>query len=238
METNDNPDAIKNVNISVLKGEIIGIVGQVGTGKTSLFSAIQGELRLSRKDRTKLETYIAKDGYQPLIFDYDQTQTQSDPRFDEEVPHVYIDGKIAYFSQQTHIFTRSARENILFGKEYIPEKYNQIVKMCCLEDDFKIMAQGDQTEIGGKGVTLSGGQKARVSLARAIYSDADIYLLDDPLSAVDAHVGKTIWSQAIMGYLRNRGATVLIASHQTQFFNDCDKVLQIVDGNIQNFDTV
>jgi ATP-binding cassette subfamily C (CFTR/MRP) protein 1 len=74
--------------------------------------------------------------------------------------------------------------------------------MCCLQDDFKIMPAGDMTEIGGKGVTLSGGQKARISLARAIYSDADIYLLDDPLSAVDAHVGKTIWTEAIMTHLK------------------------------------
>lgn len=74
--------------------------------------------------------------------------------------------------------------------------------MCCLEDDFKIFVAGDMTEIGGKGVTLSGGQKARIALARAIYSDAEIYLLDDPLSAVDAHVGKTIWTEAILSYLK------------------------------------
>lgn len=76
-----------------------------------------------------------------------------------------------------------------------------------------MFASGDMTEIGGKGVTLSGGQKARISLARAIYADADIYLLDDPLSAVDAHVGKTLWNEAIIGYLIGKGATVLIASH-------------------------
>lgn len=85
--------------------------------------------------------------------------------------------------------------------------------MCCLTDDFKIFSAGDMTEIGGKGVTLSGGQKARISLARAIYSDADIYMLDDPLSAVDSHVGKTIWTEAILKHLKQRGATVLIASH-------------------------
>ena len=91
------------------------------------------------------------------------------------------------------------------------------------------------TEIGGKGVTLSGGQKARISLARAIYSDADIYLLDDPLSAVDAHVGKTLWNEAIIGYLIGKGCTVLIASHQTHFFADADRVMQIIDGEIVHF---
>lgn len=132
---------------------------------------------------------------------------------------------MAYFNQQPHIFSRTARDNILFGKKYNEQKYNLIVKLCCLEDDFKLFAAGDMTEIGGKGVTLSGGQKARISLARAIYSDAEIYLLDDPLSAVDAHVGKSIWTNVIMGYLKQRGATVLIASHQTQYFNDVDKIL-------------
>lgn len=77
-----------------------------------------------------------------------------------------------------------------------------------------------------------------MALARAVYSDADILLLDDPLSAVDSHVGKTIWNEVIMGYLKQRGKTVIIASHQTQYFNDCDKVLQIVDGEIAHFDTV
>lgn len=85
--------------------------------------------------------------------------------------------------------------------------------MCCLLPDFDIFTAGDLTEVGGRGVTLSGGQRARIALARAMYNDADIYLLDDPLSAVDAHVGKRIWQDAIMGYLIAQGRTVLIASH-------------------------
>jgi len=92
--------------------------------------------------------------------------------------------------------------------------------------------------VGGRGVTLSGGQKARIALARAVYADASIYLLDDPLSAVDAHVGKTIWNQVVLGYLRSLGATVIIASHQTQYFNDCDRVIYLADGKIAHFDTV
>ena len=92
------------------------------------------------------------------------------------------------------------------------------------------------TEIGGKGVTLSGGQKARIALARAVYSDADIYLLDDPLSAVDSHVGKAIWEGVILGALK--GKTIIIASHQTQYFVDCDRVMQIIDGNIAHFGTL
>ena len=85
---------------------------------------------------------------------------------------------------------------------------------------------------------MSGGQKARIALARAIYADTDIILLDDPLSAVDSHVGKTIWNEAILNYLRARGTTIIIASHQTQYFVDCDRVMQIVNGEITHFDTV
>ena len=222
----DSPNVIKDLNLSVTKGELVGICGQVGHGKTSFFNALLGELRCTTS-RERLETHISKQ-QNKLHASYNDVPVEveaADPRFDAQIPHIYLNGKVAYFNQQPHIFSRSARENIIFGKEYIEQKYQTIVKLCCLEDDFKLFAAGDMTEIGGKGVTLSGGQKARVSLARALYSDADIYLLDDPLSAVDAHVGKTIWSQAIMGYLKQRGATVLIASHQTQYFKDADKIL-------------
>lgn len=87
------------------------------------------------------------------------------------------------------------------------------MNICCLIDDFKILPSGDLTIIGGKGVTLSGGQKARVALARTIYADADIVLLDDPLSAVDAHVGKTMWEEVVLNYLKASGRTIIIASH-------------------------
>ncbi|CAL6091960.1 Xenobiotic-transporting_ATPase / Multidrug resistance-associated protein [Hexamita inflata] len=235
----DGPAVVKNLDIEIKKGDIIGVCGQVGQGKTSFFNAILGEMRLTDSSRTKLSTYMSKDGIKPIYNDYDLEKVQQeDPRFDSEIPHIYVNGTIAYFSQACHIFSKSARQNILFNKPYDAEKYKRVVEMCCLKDDFAILAAGDQTEVGGKGVTLSGGQKARLSLARAIYSDASIYLLDDPLSAVDAHVGKTIWNDAILGYLKSRGATVIIASHQTQYFNDCDKIIQITDGEIVNYDTV
>ncbi|CAL6025768.1 Xenobiotic-transporting_ATPase / Multidrug resistance-associated protein [Hexamita inflata] len=233
----DSPNVVKNLDIEIKKGDIIGICGQVGQGKTSFFHAILGEMRLSHSTRYKLNT--KNDGLKQIYNDYNiEIEYQDDQRFNQNIPHIYINGTIAYFSQYCHIFSQSARQNILFNKPYDAEKYNRVIEMCCLKDDFAILPAGDQTEVGGKGVTLSGGQKARLSLARAIYSDACIYLLDDPLSAVDAHVGKTIWNEAILGYLKGRGATVIIASHQTQYFNDCDKIIQITDGEIANYDTV
>jgi ABC-type multidrug transport system fused ATPase/permease subunit len=106
-------------------------------------------------------------------------------------------GSTAYVPQQAWIQNATLRNNILFSLPYNEIKYNKILEACSLVHDLRIMPAGDSTEIGEKGINLSGGQKQRVSLARSIYSDADIYLLDDPLSAVDAHVGKSIFDLAI-----------------------------------------
>ena len=117
--------------------------------------------------------------------------------------HKLNDGKLmmhgttAYVSQQAWIQNETVKENILFGKKYDEQFYNQVIQVCSLIVDFNIMPAGDTTEIGEKGINLSGGQKQRISLARSVYSNADIYLLDDPLSAVDAHVGKSIFDQVI-----------------------------------------
>ena len=106
-------------------------------------------------------------------------------------------GSIAYVAQQAWIQNVSFRDNVLFGQDLLMEKYQNIIDGCCLTSDIEILVKGDETEIGENGINLSGGQKQRVNLARAVYSDADIYLLDDPLSAVDAHVGKHIFENII-----------------------------------------
>ncbi len=120
--------------------------------------------------------------------------------------NIIIDGKIAYTSQYTWIQNATIRDNILFGNEYDENKYEKILKLCTLDIDMKLFSGGDLTEIGEKGVNLSGGQKSRVSLARCIYSNADIYLLDDPLSSVDSHVAKHIFDHVIgpNGFLKDK----------------------------------
>jgi ATP-binding cassette subfamily C (CFTR/MRP) protein 1 len=122
---------------------------------------------------------------------------------------INVDGSIAYVPQQAWILNTTLRNNILFGKEYNEEFYNQVLIACALKPDLEILPAGDQTEIGEKGINLSGGQKQRISLARAVYSQADIYILDDPLSAVDAHVGKHIFESVIgpKGILSNQVKT-------------------------------
>lgn len=124
------------------------------------------------------------------------------------------------------------QENILFGKPLDRKKYDCVVEACALKPDFDILPGGDQTEIGEKGINLSGGQKQRVSLARAVYNDADIYFLDDPLSAVDSHVGKHIFERVIgpNGYLR--GKTRLLVTHGITFLPEVDDIVVLKDGEI------
>lgn len=110
---------------------------------------------------------------------------------------VNVRGNIAYVAQQAWIQNKSLKDNILFGKQPNELRYDRIIDACALKPDLDILPGGDQTEIGEKGINLSGGQKQRVSLARAVYNDADVYLLDDPLSAVDSHVGKHIFENVI-----------------------------------------
>jgi ATP-binding cassette subfamily C (CFTR/MRP) protein 4 len=141
-----------------------------------------------------------------------------------------VKGTISYASQEPWIFSSSIRQNILFGQKMDVKKYNKVVQVCALEKDFVLFPYGDRTIVGERGVMLSGGQKARVSLARAIYKDADIYLLDDPLSAVDTHVGKQLFEDCISGYLKNK-CTVLV-THQIQYLSNVDKIFVLKNGSV------
>ncbi|XP_078614097.1 ATP-binding cassette sub-family C member 5-like isoform X5 [Branchiostoma floridae x Branchiostoma japonicum] len=143
---------------------------------------------------------------------------------------VGLTGSIAYVAQQAWIMNASVRDNILFGEDYNQQRYEETVRTCSLTHDFNVLPAGDLTEIGERGINLSGGQKQRISLARAVYSNRDIYLLDDPLSAVDAHVGQHIFHHCIMGALKDK--TVVFVTHQLQYLHLCDQVLLMKDGGI------
>uniref|UniRef100_A0AAR2LTI2 ATP-binding cassette, sub-family C (CFTR/MRP), member 5 n=1 Tax=Pygocentrus nattereri TaxID=42514 RepID=A0AAR2LTI2_PYGNA len=159
----------------------------VGSGKTSLISAILGQMTL-------LEGSVA------------------------------VNGDFAYVAQQAWILNATLRDNILFGKDYEEES------ACCLRPDLAILPNADLTEIGERGANLSGGQRQRISLARALYSNRDIYILDDPLSALDAHVGNHIFNNAIRKQLR--GKTIIFVTHQLQYLVDCDDVIFMREGSI------
>ena len=141
----------------------------------------------------------------------------------------------AFCPQSAWIQNASVKENILFGQDYRRKWYNGVIDACALRPDLDMLPGGDLTEIGEKGITVSGGQKQRLNIARAIYFDSDIILLDDPLSAVDAHVGRHIMDEAICGLLK--GKCRVLATHQLWVLNRCDRIIWMDEGQIRAFDT-
>ena len=171
------------------------MVGAVGSGKSSLLSALLGEMKRTRGT-------------------------------------VNVFGKVAYVPQQAWIQNCTLQGNITFGKRFNKELYDRVVEACALGPDLEMLPGGDQIEIGEKGINLSGGQKQRVSMARSVYCNGSLYLLDDPLSAVDAHVGKHIFEQVIgpRGLLRNK--TRLLVTHGVSYLPQMDNILVMKDGTI------
>lgn len=149
---------------------------------------------------------------------------------------VKASGTISYASQEPWLFGETLRENILFGEPYKEKKYDEVIKICALDRDFKALQFGDGTLTGDRGLSLSGGQRARINLARAIYREADIYLLDDPLSAVDNRVGKHIYEKGILEYLENK--TVVLVTHQIQYLKNLDSIYLLKDGSLKQFKSI
>ena len=189
---------LRNVSISIKPGQLVCIVGSVGSGKSSLLSCLLGEIYCSHGS---------------LILSPSST-TGGPP-------------SIAYCDQRAWIINASVKENIMFGKPWDEKRMNDALNAACMNDDLKLLSDGIDTEIGERGINLSGGQKARVSLARAVYNDADIYLLDDPLSAVDAHVGRHIFEHCILGTLCNK--TRLMVTNQLHILPNCDLLVVLND---------
>ncbi|XP_066034710.1 ATP-binding cassette sub-family C member 10 isoform X1 [Chamaea fasciata] len=183
-------------NLSVRKGMLLGVVGKVGSGKSSLLAAITGEL--------------IKQGGQVYICDLEQG--------------------FGLATQEPWIQFTTVRENILFGREYDARLYEEVLEACALSEDLNILPAGDQTEVGENGVTLSGGQKARIALARAIYQEKELYLLDDPLAAVDADVANHIMRKCIFGVLKHK--TRVLCTHRTEFLEKADALLLMDNGRI------
>ncbi|KAI5627349.1 canalicular multispecific organic anion transporter 2 isoform X3 [Silurus asotus] len=190
-----DPPTLQNINVMVPQGSVLAVVGHVGCGKTSLMSALLGEME-------KLDGQIS------------------------------IKGSVAYVPQQAWIQNATLRDNILFGKPYVEEKYRRVLDACALTPDLEVLPGGDLTEIGEKGINLSGGQRQRVSVARALYSEADVYLLDDPLSAVDAHVAKHIFDNVIgpEGALRQK--TRILVTHSISFLPQVDNIVVLLEGKV------
>ncbi|CAH1793470.1 unnamed protein product [Owenia fusiformis] len=196
----DDAPVLHDVNMRIPEGKLVAVVGMVGCGKSSLISALLGDMEVMKGS-------------------------------------ISLRGSVAYVPQQAWIQFNTLKNNIIFGAPLDDERYEDIIKETTLKTDLEILQGGDQTEIGEKGINLSGGQKQRVSLARAVYQNKDIYLLDDPLSAVDAHVGKHIFDNVIgpAGILRNK--TRVLVTNGINFLPKCDEIIVLNNGTISETGT-
>lgn len=186
-----------DLNFSIKKGELVCIIGGIGTGKSSLLYSLLGEMK-----------------------------------FKESMgrPKITVNGTMSLVTQKPWIVNDTVRNNITFGERFETGKYKEIIKYACLERDFELFTHGDQTMIGEKGATLSGGQKARISFARSLYSNSDILLLDDLLSAVDVHVGKFMMTETLMKFTHSK--TRILVTHALYYLKYADKVLIMEEGKI------
>ncbi|EYC38272.1 hypothetical protein Y032_0728g1885 [Ancylostoma ceylanicum] len=184
----------------------------------------------------RLKNYFVADELDPGVVERDH---KNDGEMGKLHGRIGVRGKVAYVPQLPWIQNMTVRDNILFGKPFDKRRYNQVLNACALKPDLKILPNGDMTEIGEKGINLSGGQKARISLARAVYQDCDVYLLDDPLSAVDAHVGKHIFQHRCIllcqvlgsnGILREK--TRVLVTHRLCYVKIADEIVVLKDGQV------
>eukprot|EP00505_MAST-04D_sp_SCG-Rhode-Island_P002313 Stramenopile-MAST_4_protein_2313 len=192
-------------------GKLICVCGVVGSGKSSLMAGLLGEMKTSRKKDT------------------DTTGTGN-----------FVNGSVAFVAQKPWIQNATVRDAILFGSKFDPKKYEQILDASQLRQDLRVLPDGDQTEIGDRGLNLSGGQKQRIAIARAIYlkDEKDIFIFDDPLSAVDVHVAGALWDQVICGEqsaLHGKTRIVVLNSHY-HFLSGADMIVHLKDGMVEVFD--
>ncbi|CAN6872242.1 unnamed protein product [Brassica oleracea var. botrytis] len=186
---------LSNINLEIPVGSLVAIVGGTGEGKTSLVSAMLGELS--------------------------RTETSS----------VIIRGSVAYVPQVSWIFNATVRDNILFGSGFEAERYWRAIDATALQQDLDLLPGRDHTEIGERGVNISGGQKQRLSMARAVYSSSDVYIFDDPLSALDAHVAQQVFDSCMKDELK--GKTRVLVTNQLHFLPLMDRIILVSEGMIK-----
>ncbi|KAL0935122.1 multidrug resistance-associated protein 5 [Colletotrichum truncatum] len=191
---NEEPFQISGLDLTVGRSELIGVIGTVGSGKSSLLAALAGGMRKTSGSVT-----------------FGSTR--------------------AFCPQNAWIQNATVRDNIIFGREFNRDLYDMVTQACALRADFEMLPHGDETEIGERGITISGGQKQRINIARAIYFNSDIVLMDDPLSAVDAEVGRHVMDQAICGLLADKCR--ILATHSLHVLHRCDRIIWLDSGRIK-----
>ncbi|OZJ03176.1 hypothetical protein BZG36_04070 [Bifiguratus adelaidae] len=210
---------VKDISATFPVGELSIVCGPTGSGKSALLMALLGELDiLSGKVFLPRRAPFSKKTVDPTTG--------------------YVTDGVAYVPQQAWLQNATIKNNILFGEPFDAERYEEVLQVCALKRDLEILDDGDETEIGEKGITLSGGQKQRVSLARAVYSRAQHVLMDDCLSAVDSHTGKWIYEKCIIGPLMKGRTQILVTHHVGLCLPGAKYLVQMLDGQVKHADGV
>ncbi|KAI8576229.1 hypothetical protein K450DRAFT_192932 [Umbelopsis ramanniana AG] len=217
----DKSFVMQNITVDFPIGKLSIICGSTGAGKTLLMMGLLGEAYIPNGKLYCPRTPLSDD-----VDPVDMDSTLSDANW-------IVEDSIAYVSQNPWLQNASIMENILFGLPHNDQRYHSVIEACALVQDLAQYPDGDQTEIGEKGITLSGGQKARVALARAVYSRAKHVLMDDVLSAVDAYTAKHLYENCIMGPLLSERTRILITHHVRLCFSGASNVVWVEKGDIK-----
>ncbi|KAM6937453.1 ATP-binding cassette sub-family C member 8 isoform 3-T3 [Xenentodon cancila] len=224
----DGPPTLTNVDIKIPFGKLTMIVGQVGCGKSSLLLAALGEMQ-------RVSGTVSWNSLPNLESEGDESPTDREATGDGDIRKRCA---VAYASQKPWLLNTSVVENITFEMPMIKSRYKAVVEACSLQPDIDILPQGDQTEIGERGVILSGGQKQRISVARALYQQTNVVFLDDPFSALDIHLSDHLMQDGILKLLREEKRTVVLVTHKLQYLLHADWIIAMKDGTIQTEGTL
>ncbi|XP_053175736.1 ATP-binding cassette sub-family C member 8 isoform X1 [Scomber japonicus] len=224
----DGPPTLSNVDIKIPFGKLTMIVGQVGCGKSSLLLAALGEMQ-------RISGSVIWNSLPILESEGDESPTDRDAASDGDVRKR---DAVAYASQKPWLLNATLVENITFEMPMIKSRYKAVIEACSLQPDIDILPQGDQTEIGERGIILSGGQKQRISVARALYQQTSVVFLDDPFSALDIHLSDHLMQDGILKLLREEKRTVVLVTHKLQYLPHADWIIAMKDGTIQTEGTL
>ncbi|AWP08746.1 putative ATP-binding cassette sub-family C member 8-like [Scophthalmus maximus] len=219
----DGPPTLSSVDIRVPFGKLTMIVGQVGCGKSSLLLAALGEMQ-------RVSGAVTWNSQPILESERDESPTERDTAGDGDIRKR---SAVAYASQKPWLLNATVVENITFEMPMIKPRYKAVVDACSLQPDIDILPQGDQTEVGERGIILSGGQKQRISVARALYQQTNVVFLDDPFSALDIHLSDHLMQEGILKLLREEKRTVVLVTHKLQYLPHADWIIAMKDGTIQ-----
>ncbi|XP_053742002.1 ATP-binding cassette sub-family C member 8 isoform X2 [Synchiropus splendidus] len=224
----DGPPTLSNVDIRIPFGKLTMIVGQVGCGKSSLLLAALGEMQ-------RISGAVAWNSFPKLESEGDESPSDRDTAGDGDIRKRCA---VAYASQKPWLLNATLVENITFEMPMIKPRYKAVIEACSLQPDIDILPQGDQTEIGERGIILSGGQKQRISVARALYQQTHVVFLDDPFSALDIHLSDHLMQDGILKLLREEKRTVVLVTHKLQYLPHADWIIAMKDGTIQTEGTL